>query len=175
MATQNSAKRKHATTPPAPFDHGLSCIFRTARTKAARIAKQGRDPEFVAAKQCFDCVLPIRDLSEGGYHLLLPSGGQAFRFSRPRLSLGRTTILILARLCFLLNYIKCASNLGTQLLKLNLQHNSLWINHNVERARESSKILNRRRSHSALNTIAHYRFSQKSPHCNSDPRFPSAS
>lgn len=71
-------------------------------------------------------------------------------------------VAILAKLRFLFNNIKCASNFGAELLKLNLQRDPLWIDHNVQRTCESSDVLSDRGSHSTFNTIADHSFSHRS-------------
>src|SRR5438477_7338762 len=89
------------------------------------------------------------------------------------LSLDRHGALIRAQLCLLLDHIKGASNLGTELLKLNLQHDFFGIDHKVQGTGESFKVLRHRGSHSTLNTIADDRFSHGSANGNPNPRWPS--
>src|SRR5215813_885307 len=137
------------------------------------MAKQRRDPELVPAKQNFDCALTIRDLCKGGYHFLRLPCSQTFRTFQLRLR--GSAVFVSARSSSTFHHIKCASDLGTELLKINLQCHLLWIYHNIQGTCKSSEVLRDRGSHPTLNTIADDGFSHRPTHSDSNPWFPATS
>lgn len=68
------------------------------------------------------------------------------------------------------NHIKRVSHFSTQLLELNVYGHLFWINHDINRTRESSNVLSDRGSHPSFNTIADDRCSHRPPNSDPNPR-----